>query len=238
MLYHVFIQVLQTAQSLRPTASVPFEQSTPGGPVCSCEWKDGDGTVCGELITGASLPRHLSKHRIGGTDCCWKTCYWVGCGATMHRQSIVRHTREVHLGLRRSSKRLQDRYLLQRSVTSSPYQPNRTFSLPVRSVSPKETLIHTCQWTRDDGTICGAQIKGATVPQHLTTHGVKNMFSGSPLPCRWLGCRLRRDKYTMTRKSIVRHVRERHLGCKRPLSINQHYPSYGGYNTDWDQEVS
>ena len=200
MLCHVFTQALQATQSLRPTASLPFEEqsSRSGGPVRSCEWKYGDGTVCEELIACASLLRHI---------------------------------REVHMGLRpprRSSKRLQDPYLLQLS----------TFSLPVQSVSPKETLIHNCQWMKGDGTIYGAQIKGATVPQHLTTHGVKNMFSGSPLPCRWLGCRLRRDKYTVTRKSIVRHVRERHLGCKRPLSINQHYPSYGGYNTDWDQEVS
>ena len=101
-----------------------------------------------------------------------------------------------------------------RSVTSSPYHPNRTFSLP-----PNEAEIRTCQWMGDDGAACGALIPGtvASVSQHLTTHGVKDMAHDYALSCRWLGCRLRGAKITMRRESIVRHVREKHFGCKRSL---------------------
>ena len=103
------------------------------------------------------------------------------------------------------------------SVTSSPYRSIRTSSLPVQSISPNETETQPCQWMRDDGTPCGAPITGtvANISQHLTTHNVKNMKYDAPLSCRWLGCRLRGDKNTIRRESIVRHVREKHFGCKR-----------------------
>lgn len=104
------------------------------------------------------------------------------------------------------------------SFTGSPHHPApvRTFSLPVQSVSPKETVLHTCQWMRDDGTPCGAQITYTTVPQHLrSAHGIKNMARDDPIPCRWSRCRPRGVKDTMNRESLVRHVREKHLFFKR-----------------------
>lgn len=100
-----------------------------------------------------------------------------------------------------------------RFVINSPYPPTRTSSLPVQSVSRTETGAY-CQWVGEDGTVCGGHITSATVSQHLTTHGVVNMTYNHLLSCRWLECQLRRD---MKRESIVRHVRERHLGCKRTL---------------------
>lgn len=104
-----------------------------------------------------------------------------------------------------------------RSVKSSPYHSTRTLSLPVQSVSHKEEVVQTCQWVGDDGTACGAQITPTSVPQHLITHGVKKLTHDHRLPCRWLGCRLKGDKGEMNRESIVRHVREKHMGCKRTL---------------------
>ncbi|KAG6382130.1 hypothetical protein JVT61DRAFT_773 [Boletus reticuloceps] len=103
------------------------------------------------------------------------------------------------------------------SITGSPYHPIRTSSLPVQSASPKEMMIGTCKWIGDDGTVCGTQIAYATVPEHLATHGIKKMTGNFRLQCRWLECRLRGDRKEMNRESIVRHVREMHLGRKRTL---------------------
>lgn len=106
------------------------------------------------------------------------------------------------------------------TVNSSPYhrRPVRKSSLPVQSVSPEETaVLHTCQWMKDDGTPCGGQITHVIAQQHLRyIHSIKNMARGDLIPCRWLGCQLRGDKDTMNRESILRHVREHHLGRKRP----------------------
>ncbi|KAH0828982.1 hypothetical protein J3R83DRAFT_2416 [Lanmaoa asiatica] len=104
-----------------------------------------------------------------------------------------------------------------RSVICSPHHPIRTLSSPVQAVSPKETSLHICQWTGNDDNICGAQITYASVPGHLTVHGVEHMAHNHRLPCRWSGCRLRRDKDMMKRESIVRHVREKHMGYRRTL---------------------
>ncbi|KAF8557871.1 hypothetical protein OG21DRAFT_135893 [Imleria badia] len=103
-----------------------------------------------------------------------------------------------------------------RSVTSSPYHPTRTSSLPVQSVSRKETGT-CCQWVKEDGAVCGAHITLETVPQHLRTHDIENMAHNCLVSCRWLGCRLRGDKAKIKRESIARHVREIHLGSRRTL---------------------
>ncbi|KAF8420574.1 hypothetical protein L210DRAFT_2253540 [Boletus edulis BED1] len=103
------------------------------------------------------------------------------------------------------------------SITSSHYHPVRTSSLPVQSASPQEVVLGTCKWMKEDGTVCEAQIAYATVPEHLATHGIKKMTGNFRLECRWLECRLRGDRKEMNRESIVRHVREKHLGRKRTL---------------------
>lgn len=171
MFTHTLNQVLQAVPY---AASLPFEQQwiRSRGPVRSCEWKDRDGTVCKELITDASVPEHLIKHGIENLHRSLRTtCQWVGCHRNlkpMKRESIVRHIREVHLRLRRPSKGAQYPYPFQHSVTSYHYHPIQTYSLPIQSVPPKETP-HTCQWMREDGTTCGAQITYTIVSQHLIT---------------------------------------------------------------------
>lgn len=100
-------------------------------------------------------------------------------------------------------------------ITNSPHLPTQTSSLPIQSISPRETVLHTCKWRKDDETICGAPITRLTVSEHLTTHGVERMARDHRLSCRWLGCHLRRGRTTINRESIARHVREKHLGCRR-----------------------
>ena len=203
-------QALQAVQSMPYTACLPFEQRRlilSGGPFRPCEWKDGDGTVCEELITDASVPEHLFKHGIEKLPCInLTTCHWVGC--------------------QRNLKPMKYPYLFQHSdsVTSFHYHPIRTYSLPVQSVSPKETP-HTCQWMRDNGTTCGALITGTIVSDHLVPHGVKDIARDYRVACRWLGCKLRGDKSTMKRESITRHVREKQLGCKRPFCSTSIIPA-------------
>ena len=97
----------------------------------------------------------------------------------------------------------------------SPYHPRRTYSLPVQSVSPTDTMLHTCEWVKEDGTTCGVPITKSTVSEHLIIHGVQNKTHNHRLVCGWHGCRLRKGKGVMNRESIVRHIRERHLGYKR-----------------------
>ncbi|KAH0828981.1 hypothetical protein J3R83DRAFT_2415 [Lanmaoa asiatica] len=104
------------AQSPAYTATPPFEQqSTPfEGSVYCCQWKDGDGTICEEVITHGSLPGHLSKHGIKNMPRDRDTnCNWVGCRRKkpINRESIVRHIREVHLRVKRSPKQVQHPYL-------------------------------------------------------------------------------------------------------------------------------
>ncbi|KAF8131944.1 hypothetical protein EV363DRAFT_1134491, partial [Boletus edulis] len=103
------------------------------------------------------------------------------------------------------------------SITSSHYHLVRTSSLPVQSASPQEVVLGTCKWMKEDGTVCEARITSATVPEHLATHGIKKMTGNFRLECRWLECRLRGERKEMNRESIVRHVREKHLGRKRTL---------------------
>ena len=105
------------------------------------------------------------------------------------------------------------------SVTSSLFHSVPvTSSLPAQPVSPKETtVLHTCQWMKDDGTPCGTLITHAISRQHFrNTHGIKNMTRNAPIPCRWFGCRPRGGKDTVNRECILRHVREHHLGRRRP----------------------
>jgi len=69
-------------------------------------------------------------------------------------------------------------------------------------------------WVKD-GIPCGAQITWADLPQHLTTHNIKNIPHDERLSCKWLGCKLRGDKAEMNRENILRHIREKHMGYKR-----------------------
>ena len=102
-----------------------------------------------------------------------------------------------------------------RANQSFPYHPTRASSSPIPSVSPSDTLLHACGWINDDGTFCMESISRLTVSDHLITHGITNMEHDRRISCRWVGCRLRGGKGEMKRESIVRHVREKHLQCRR-----------------------
>ncbi|KAF8434325.1 hypothetical protein L210DRAFT_3553638 [Boletus edulis BED1] len=81
----------------------PFEQLhlTPVG---FCEWynQGGTRTTCGEALARETLTLHLRKHGIERMNRAWlTTCLWTGCEKIVNRECIVRHIREVHLGLKR-----------------------------------------------------------------------------------------------------------------------------------------
>ncbi|KAF8557835.1 hypothetical protein OG21DRAFT_130168 [Imleria badia] len=68
-----------------------------------------------------------------------------------------------------------------------------------------------CEWISEDwSTTCGQTITEVTAPKHLAAHGIKNMRKDHIVRCRWQGCLVH-----IKRESIVRHVREAHLGSKR-----------------------
>lgn len=101
------------------------------------------------------------------------------------------------------------------SVASSPHPLIRTSSLPVQATSFGKTVKHFCEWVKDDGTLCAAHITRETISKHLIVHGIKLMPKNMPVRCRWFRCRIKGNKETMNRESIVRHVRETHLGYFR-----------------------
>ncbi|KAI9573244.1 hypothetical protein HD554DRAFT_2060061 [Boletus coccyginus] len=98
-------------ESAPHTASPPFVQleQVPMEHRAPCQWRGGDGLVCGEPITHESIPEHLPKHGIEKMSRnCRTTCHWDGCEKTINRECLVRHFREVHLrGKRRPAKRVQ-----------------------------------------------------------------------------------------------------------------------------------
>lgn len=103
-------QPLQVAQGLSYVANLPFERRylPSEGSTNICEWTE-NGAICGHKITRANLPEHLSVHGIKNKSRnSPTTCHWAGCKkrAPMNRESIVRHIREVHLRLKRPTKRV------------------------------------------------------------------------------------------------------------------------------------
>ncbi|KIJ63503.1 hypothetical protein HYDPIDRAFT_112924, partial [Hydnomerulius pinastri MD-312] len=92
---------------------------------------------------------------------------------------------------------------------SSPVQNTASHSnIPLTRRHSFETAIHSCEWRRDDGSICLDSISFMTCPEHLAIHGIKNMASNLPIICGWCG-------NTVKRYNIIRHVRERHLLARR-----------------------
>ena len=78
--------------------------------------------------------------------------------------------------------------------------------------SPSYSVMVSCRWTHEDrvGT-CGAEISYDTIPTHFRqAHDIKDLQEGVKIYCYWEGC-----QRWITRKSFVRHVRERHLGHHR-----------------------
>lgn len=98
------------------------------------------------------------------------------------------------------------------SVTSSVHH---SMTVPVLWPAP-QTVFYICLWM-DNGIICETQITWASVPEHLTIHGVTNMAHDHRVPCRWWGCLTGGKEDGMDYQSIVRHVRDVHLGHSRVL---------------------
>ncbi|KAG6330795.1 hypothetical protein ID866_8293 [Astraeus odoratus] len=68
-----------------------------------CGWIDSNGGVCGEEIT-SDCARHLAAAH-GITKMPAKHLVWCGWCSPPHfmkRESVLRHVREVHMGLPRS----------------------------------------------------------------------------------------------------------------------------------------
>lgn len=94
----------QFAGAVRPVRRM-FRGVRVDGPVSTrCQWQSQGSLVCGQEITGEAVPKHLALHGIRNmrrdliAQCCWGEC-----GASITRQSITRHLREVHLGLKRKT---------------------------------------------------------------------------------------------------------------------------------------
>ena len=107
--------VLQPISSPSHVTGPPCKQQSvlPGETVRVCEWQNEDGTPCGGVITRVTLSEHLSNHGIKKMTRNHPTkCGWVGCKRkkSMNRESVVRHIREVHLHMKRPSKRVQEPY--------------------------------------------------------------------------------------------------------------------------------
>ena len=70
----------------------------------TCQWQSQGLSICGQEVTGTTAPTHLASHGIHKlrrditVQCCWREC-----GALMKRQSLTRHFREAHLGLKRKT---------------------------------------------------------------------------------------------------------------------------------------
>ncbi|KAG9308164.1 WD40-repeat-containing domain protein [Chiua virens] len=116
------------------------------------------------------------------------------------------------------------------SLTVSPARPsqNPQSSFPAKSVlrrltrSPSlanDSALHTCGWINDDGTMCAQPITTTSLSHHLTIHGANELRRDHRVSCRWTGCRLK-DQTKMNRESMLRHVREVHMGLKRSIPIN------------------
>ncbi|KAF9232222.1 hypothetical protein BU15DRAFT_67657 [Melanogaster broomeanus] len=113
------------------------QAATPAHPpstknVYVCEWRERDESICGERFTGETLPDHLADHGITNIASDKPTvCRSCRPGKKMKRESILRHVREVHLGLKRRSERGFSKKMVKRSVkTFTAYTGSRFRSFP------------------------------------------------------------------------------------------------------------
>ena len=100
-------RVSQAVQVPFHTVSPPsVQQSTvPSEPDHPCQWpaRNEDGKFCDEKLTRKSVPEHLAKwHGIKDMSRDHPTeCKWFHCNKMINRESLVRHTREVHMRMKR-----------------------------------------------------------------------------------------------------------------------------------------
>ncbi|KAI6038140.1 hypothetical protein EDC04DRAFT_2040259 [Pisolithus marmoratus] len=70
-----------------------------------------------------------------------------------------------------------------------------------------------CGWQNEDGEPCCELVTYDNCAEHFAAvHGIKNMAGNAEVLCRW--CALSAGK-KITRKNILRHLREAHLHCSR-----------------------
>ncbi|KAG6382158.1 hypothetical protein JVT61DRAFT_803 [Boletus reticuloceps] len=70
---------------------------------------------------------------------------------------------------------------------------------------------YPCQWRAGDGTVCRVVVSRTSLPEHLSTHGIKNIPCNQHLKCYWLGCQAK----PMHRGNILRHIRGVHLSQRQ-----------------------
>ncbi|KAG1819690.1 uncharacterized protein BJ212DRAFT_1060736 [Suillus subaureus] len=63
-------------------------------------WDCAHGLYCNALIRGHNLSAHLREvHGIHGTDKTRVICKWKRCDRELHKESLVRHVEEAHMGI-------------------------------------------------------------------------------------------------------------------------------------------
>ncbi|KAI6018791.1 hypothetical protein EDC04DRAFT_2607691 [Pisolithus marmoratus] len=82
----------------------------------------------------------------------------------------------------------------------------------VRPLQDRNTQTR-CGWQNEDGEPCCELVTYDNCAEHFAAvHGIKNMAGNAEVLCRW--CALSAGK-KITRKNILRHLREAHLRCSR-----------------------
>ncbi|KAI5994224.1 hypothetical protein EDC04DRAFT_1241844 [Pisolithus marmoratus] len=70
-----------------------------------------------------------------------------------------------------------------------------------------------CGWQNEGGGPCGARVTYNNCAEHFAAvHRIKNMAADVEVLCRW--CPLS-EEMKLTRKNLLRHLREVHLHCPR-----------------------
>lgn len=126
------------------------------------------------------------------------------------RRFITRRVNCVHTAHTLSNQALQ-------AVQSSFYTAKPRFE---QQSTLFERSVSHCKWKDESGPVCEEVLTYGSLPEHLSMHGIKNMTRDSSTKCNWVGCKRKRP---MNRESIVRHIREVHLGLKRPLSSRRKF---------------
>ncbi|KAI6014184.1 hypothetical protein EDC04DRAFT_2756035 [Pisolithus marmoratus] len=97
-------------------------------------------------------------------------------------------------------------------VGGSTVAPDAELEEPRASVHANCTK--PCLYLDSDGKCCSELVTCTTVPEHFEKHGIKDIYRGTEVICRWQGC-----SETCIRHNFVRHIREKHLGHPRRSAV-------------------
>ena len=82
-------------------------------------------------------------------------------------------------------------------------------------VNDHKSELYVCKWL-DGHNICGRTIDANKIPEHMCTYHLEPPKRASHSSCQWEGCQRLLSSYR--RDTIIRHIREVHLGIPRPKS--------------------